>query len=290
MYDIEKIVEVTTVDDAIKALVADPSAKIIAGGTDVLVQVREGRHAGCSLVSIGGIKELKGVSIEDDGTIIIRPLTTFTSITYNPVIQKHIPTLGYAADQVGGPQIRNMGTVGGNISNGVTSADTATTLFVLNAVLEITGPGGTRELAIADYYTGPGRVALENGEILTAIKITKDNYDGYTGHYIKYAMRNAMDIATLGCSVACKVNGDILEDLRIAFGVAGPVPMRCTATEKSMSGKKICDELFAEISESVLLDINPRTSWRATKEFRIQLASELSKRAVAQAVAFAKGE
>ncbi|MEM1484228.1 xanthine dehydrogenase subunit XdhB [Oscillospiraceae bacterium PP1C4] len=292
MYDIEKIYQAKDIPDAISALNADPTAIVISGGSDVLIKIREGKLAGCSLVSIHNISELKGVSMTDDGTIIIRPATSFSHVTYSPIIEKHIPMLGAAVDQVGGPQIRNIGTIGGNVCNGVTSADSASTLFTLNAILELTSASGVREVKIADFYKGPGKVDRAHGELLTAIKITKDNYEGFGGHYIKYAQRNAMDIATLGCAVNVKLNDakDTITDMRLAFGVAAPTPVRCHETEKLAIGAKISPELFAKIGETAVSEVNPRTSWRASKEFRLQLVKELSQRALKQAIVYAGGE
>ena len=280
MYDIEKITKVNTVADAISALVASPDAIIIAGGSDVLIKIREGKLAGCTLVSIREIPELKGIKLEKDETIQIGPLTTFSQLTENPIIMERIPVLGNAVDQVGGPQIRNIGTIGGNISNGVTSADSASTLCALNAEIEITGPKGVRKVPILEYYVKAGKVCLEQGELCTAIRIHPEDYKGYKGHYIKYAMRNAMDIATLGCSVVAKLNKDILEDVRIAFGVAGPIPMRCPNTENAIKGKVLNSDVYEIMRGEILSDINPRTSWRASQEFRVQLAQELPGRAL----------
>ena len=120
MYDIEKLYQAKDIGDAIRALKEDPEAVVISGGSDVLIKVREGKLAGCSLVSIHGIKELEGVRMEEDGTIVIGPATTFSHVTNNRIIQKYIPILGDAVDQAGGPQLRNIGTVGGNVCNGVT--------------------------------------------------------------------------------------------------------------------------------------------------------------------------
>ncbi|SHH18904.1 xanthine dehydrogenase subunit XdhB [Clostridium grantii] len=286
MYDIEKLYQATSVEDAIKHLVDDPKAVVIAGGSDVLISIRHGKLAGCSLVSIYGLNELRGVSMLENGTIKIGPVTSFSHITKDPIIQKYIPVLGEAVDEIGGPQIRNIGTIGGNISNGVTSADSASTLFALNAEVEITGPSEKKVIPISEYYTGPGRVCLKNGELLTAIYITKDNYENFSGNYIKYAMRNAMDIATLGCSVSCKLNQEknIIEDVHIAFGVAGPVPMRCFKAEEAIKGKLITEEMFNTFSSIVLTEVNPRSSWRASKELRLQLVEELSKRCLKEAI------
>ncbi|GMQ59991.1 xanthine dehydrogenase FAD-binding subunit XdhB [Vallitalea sediminicola] len=286
MYDIENIYQATSVKDAIEHLLAKPDALIIAGGSDILIKIHSGKLSGCSLVSIYGLDELRGVSINEDGRIKIGPLTSFSHITNDDIIKKYIPVLGEAVDQVGGPQIRNIGTIGGNISNGVTSADSASTLFALNAELEITGKEGKRIIPISEYYLGPGKIILEQGEILTAIYITKENYMGYTGCYIKYAMRNAMDIATLGCSVLCKLNEEKtnIEDVHLAYGVAGPVPMRCPETEKSIIGMKITDKMFDKFGAMAIDEVKPRNSWRASKTLRLQLAKELSKRALKQAI------
>jgi xanthine dehydrogenase FAD-binding subunit len=286
MYDIEKIYTATSTQDAIEHLVADPKSIIIAGGSDVLISIRHGKLAGCSLVSIYGLDELRGITLQEDGSIKIGPLTSFSHITKNEIIQKYIPVLGEAVDDIGGPQVRNIGTIGGNISNGVTSADSASTLFALNANLQITGPNGERVIPISEYYVGPGKVSLKNGEILTAIYITKENYENFSGKYIKYAMRNAMDIATLGCSVTCKLNEqkDIIEDVHLAFGVAGPVPMRCPKTEDAIKGMKISDEMLSVFGSSAITEVNPRSSWRASKEFRLQLVEELSKRALKESI------
>ena len=112
MFDIKSFYEADSVEDAIAALTADPQSQVISGGTDVLIRVREGKDAGRGLVSIHNIPELKGVSLEEDGTIIIRPATSFSHITNDPIIKKHLSMLGEAVDQVGGPQVRNTATSG----------------------------------------------------------------------------------------------------------------------------------------------------------------------------------
>ena len=227
MYDLKALYEAESVAHAIQLLQEHPEAQIIAGGSDVLVQMREGRRAGKELVSIYKIDEMRGISYEEDGAIRIGSLTSFSHITKDPIIQKHINVLGEAVDMVGGPQIRNIGTIGGNTCNGVTSADSASTLHAWDAIVEITGPDGVRRIPIHDFYIKAGVVDLKPAEIQTAIIIPKEAYEGYHGHYIKYAMRNAMDIATTGCSVNVKLSKDkkTIEDVRIAYGVAGP--FRC---------------------------------------------------------------
>ena len=292
MFDIEELYQASSLQDAIHALVKKPQAVIIAGGSDVLIAIREGKLAGCQLVSIHNIAELDGISMEDDGTILIRPLTTFSHITNNHIIQNNIPMLGDAVDQAGGPQIRNIGTIGGNICNGVTSADSAPSLFALDAILELTGINGIRQVPIRSFYTGPGQTVRQHDEVLTAIRITRLNYENYFGQSIKYGKRNAMEIATLGCAVSVKLSSDkrSIADLRLAYGVAAPTPMRCIATETAVKGMKISPDLYERVAKGALAELNPRTSWRASKEFRYQLIEELGKRALKQAIINAGGE
>lgn len=291
MYDIKALHEARSVDDAARLLQEYPQAQIIAGGSDVLVQMREGKRAGAELVSIYGLDELRGVTMEEDGTVRIGSLTSFSHITKDPVIRKYISVLGEAVDMVGGPQIRNIGTIGGNTCNGVTSADSASTLFAWDAVIELTGPDGIRRIPIKDFYIKAGKVDLRPGEIQTGILIPGEAYEGYEGCYIKYAMRNAMDIATLGCSVNVKLSDDkkIFTDIRIAYGVAGPVPMRAVHAEAAGRGLEVTGENIEKIGDTVLEDVTPRDSWRASKAFREHISKLLCRRALREAVRRAGG-
>lgn len=292
MYDMKALYEAESVEHAIALLMEHPEAQIIAGGSDVLVQMREGKRAGKELVSIYRIDAMRGVSYEADGAIRIGSLTSFSHITKNLIIQKHINVLGEAVDMVGGPQIRNIGTIGGNTCNGVTSADSASTLHAWDAIVEITGPNGVRRIPIHDFYIKAGTVDLKQGELQTAIIIPKESYEGYFGHYIKYAMRNAMDIATTGCSVNVKLSADkkTMEDVRIAYGVAGPVPMRAPSAEAAAIGKAVTKENVKAFAKAVLEDINPRDSWRAAKDFRQHIAVTLAERALTESIRLAGGE
>ena len=152
MYDMKALYEAESVEHAIKLRLEHPEAQIIAGGSDVLVQMREGKRAGKELISIYMIDAMRGVSIDDEENIRIGSLTSFSHITKDPIIQKYINVLGEAVDQVGSPQIRNIGTIGGNTCNGVTSADSASTLHAWEAIVELTGINGVRRLPIKDFY------------------------------------------------------------------------------------------------------------------------------------------
>ena len=291
MYDFNALYEAASIQDAIALRQAHPDAVLIAGGSDVLIKMREGKLAGCDLISIYGLNELRGVTLDQNATLRILPLTSFSHVTKDPLIQKFIPVLGEAVDQAGGPQLRNIGTIGGNVCNGVTSADSASTLFAYDAVLEITCSKGLRRVAIQEFYKGPGKVALEKDELLTAILIKKESYENCYGHYIKYAMRNAMDIATIGCSVNVVLSHDqkTIRRARISYGVAGPVPLRATAAEEYIKGKPVSMETVDGFAKAALTSVNPRTSWRATREFRLQIIGEVARRALSETIKRAGG-
>ena len=291
MYDIKALYEAASVEDAIRLMQEHPEAQIIAGGSDVLVQIREGKRAGAELVSIYGIDAMRGVSYDAEDAIRIGSLTSFSHIASSPIIREKFPVLGEAVSLVGGPQIRNIGTIGGNTCNGVTSADSASTLFAWDAVVELTGPEGVRRIPIQEFYIKAGKVDLKPAELQTAIIIPKKSYEGYTGNYIKYAMREAMDIANLGCSVNVSLSEDkkTIRDARIAYGVAGPIPTRAPSAEAAAKGRETTRETVEAFARAVLEDIHPRDSWRAAKAFREHIAVEMAKRALTKSIELGGG-
>ena len=285
MYDIESLYEATSVEDACRAQAEDPQAIVIAGGTDVLVKVRGGKLAGAHLVSIHNLHdELDGVTLADDGTVEIGPITWFHHVTTSPVIQATVPTLGEACDTPGGPQLRVSGTIGGNVCNAATSADSASTLFAYGALLDVVSTRGKRTIPIEEWYAGPGRSYRERDEVLVKIRIPRDHYEGFTGHYFKYGKRRALEIATMGCCCLVKLGADksTIDDIRLAFGVAAPTPMRATGAEDAVRGLPVA-EAVEKIGELAQAETHPRDSWRASKDFRLQLIGEMSRRSLIEA-------
>ncbi len=282
MFDIQSYHKADSVDEAISLLLQNPNAIPIAGGTDVLVRIREGNSNYGHMVDIHDVADLKHIILEPDGTIVVGSGATFTDLIESSVITENIPVLAQGAGAVGGPQVRNQATVGGNICNGAPSADSAAPLLVLNAVVELTGPQGIRRMPLHEFYQGPGRVDREQAEIMTALRIAPDDYQCWVSNYHKYAMRDAMDIATIGCAVACLPQAKKVSKLRLAFTVAGPTPMRCWSTEKKARGATLDRSLLQLVDESVLDDLRPRDSWRASKVLRQQIIKTLAQRVLIQ--------
>ena len=267
MYDIRESLTAHTVDEALSLLSTHEGMIPAAGGTDILIKVRDRKLKAVSLVSILGIPELNTISMEKDGSICIGSVCCFNRITEDPLIMGNIPMLGEACRQIGSPQIRNVATIGGNICNGAVSADSVTPLYALDAVLTLRSMKGER-------------------------CIPKESFAKHGSCYIKFGQRKAMEIATLGCAVNVSLSEDKTKicSAAIAYGVAAPTPVRCTETEALLTGMTIGPELFKTAREHVTAELQPRDSWRASKELRIQLIKELVVRALKGAVIRAGGE
>ena len=263
-----------------------PQARIIAGGSDVLIRIRDGKWADAELISIFGIDALRGVRPEDDGTIRIGALTSFSHLAADPVIQRHIPVLAEAANQVGSPQIRNIGTIGGNICNGSPAADTPPTLLALDAQVELTGGHGIRRVPICSFYVRAGAVDRNPDELLTAVLIPPEAYRGDSGHYIKYAMRNALDISVVSCSVIARLSSDKkrFDRVRAAFGAVGPVPMRAWKAGNALEGRDVSQRTVDDFAMLALEEILPWSDWRASMEFREHIAGEIARRALTECI------
>jgi len=284
MFDIESYHKAESVDDVIARLVQNPRAIPMAGGTDILVRLHQGNPDYRHVVDIHDVAELKKISLESDGTIVIGSGATFSDLIASRIITENIPVLAQGAAAVGGPQVRNQATVGGNICNGAPSADSAAPLLVLNAVVELKGPQATRRMPLHEFYQGPGRVDREQSEIMTALRIAPDEYQCWVASFTKYAMRDAMDIATIGCAAACRPQGKKVLALRLAFTVAGPTPLRCWKTEDKARGATLDRSLLQLVGESVLNDLRPRDSWRAPKDLRRQIIKTLAQRVLTEAI------
>lgn len=284
MYDFEKYYEAENLEHAKALLSEHPSAKIIAGGSDLLVHIREYPEAGMELMGLHKVEELKNVTIDEEGTIRIGSMMTFDKLENNEIIKKYIPILGEAGGTIGGPQLRRVATIGGNVCNGAVSADSATSLFVLNAKVVLESAKGKRTSTLKEFYLGPGRTDIKEGEIMTELVIKKADYENFGGHYIKFSQRKALDIATLGTAVICKMeDNSTVSELRIALGVAAPTPVRCEKAEAFAKGMKLTHENIIKVGELALEDANPRDSWRGSKAYRQQLIKVNTQRALVEA-------
>jgi carbon-monoxide dehydrogenase medium subunit len=258
-------------------------ARIIAGGTDLLMDIRRKKVAPRLLVGVTQIPELNGIRAVGDG-LWIGAATTHHAITASPLVGERFPLLAAACLKIGSRQIRNVATIGGNICNAAVCADTAPALLALDAVVEVRGFTAERRLPIAEFFTGPGRTALLPCEIVLGFHIPA-TWRGAGAAYIKHTWRNALDIQMVGaaavvqldpCTRACTA-------AHLALGVAGPIPMRAIAAEAALVGQPIDATTAREVGRIAAGEARPRTSHRATAEYRRQVLEVLVQRAILEA-------
>ncbi|WP_028573428.1 xanthine dehydrogenase subunit XdhB [Desulfonatronum lacustre] len=294
MYAFESYHRAQSLTEAVELLAANPFARPMAGGTDILVRLREGHKDYADIVDIHGLPELDSIT-EEHGELRIGSGTTFATMMASPLVARLAPVLIEAAGWVAGPQIRNTATIGGNICNGSACADSAAPLLVLNAHLDLIGPEGQRLIPLRGFHLGPGRVELRQGEILRSVRIKPEPDQNLGTAYVKYSMRQAMDIATIGCGAGVRIqdgqsaksegNGKserctgIVDELRLAFTVAAPTPVRCPAAEAAARGLPL-DEAVQAALAALDQDVSPRTSWRAAGDFRMHIIRTLAGRMI----------
>ncbi|SMP68649.1 xanthine dehydrogenase FAD-binding subunit [Desulfonatronum zhilinae] len=285
MYAFESYHRAQSLTEAVELLAANPFARPMAGGTDILVRLREGHKDYADIVDIHGLPELDSIT-EEHGELRIGSGTTFATMMASPLVARLAPVLIEAAGWVAGPQIRNTATIGGNICNGSACADSAAPLLILNAHLDLIGPEGERLIPLRGFHLGPGRVELRQGEILRSVRIKPEPNQNLGTAYVKYSMRQAMDIATIGCGAGVRLRGaqsegseKVVDELRLAFTVAAPTPVRCPAAEAAAQGLPL-DQAVKAVAEALDQDVSPRTSWRAAGDFRMHIIRTLAGRMI----------
>jgi CO/xanthine dehydrogenase FAD-binding subunit len=255
-------------------------AKYIAGGTDIMVRIRQKVLQPEALISLRGIGDLygirKGEGVSLGGGTLIR------EIERDEGIAGSYPGLAQAARVLANPQVRNVATLAGNLGNAAPSADCAPPLLVLDARLTAAGPGGTREIPIDGFFTGPGRTCLEPGEILTRIFLPpREKHSGMA--FLKTGRVN-QDIAVVNASALLVMEGGVCRKCRLAVGAVAPVPLRLKGIEKIMEGEEIHPALLERVGEMVEQEVSPITDVRSTEEYRRVLSGVLVKRAIRQAM------
>ena len=260
--------------------------RILAGGTDVLVSMHGGVLRPRTLIDIKALTELRGVMETEEG-LDIGALTTHREMEVSPLIRKRYTALYEGCSQVGSMQIRFRGTLGGNICNAVPSADSTGPLLSLGAVCVVAGPEGERRVPLCEFFTGPKRTVLTEGELLKRILLPwPEKHAGSC--YTKFTRRNAMDIALYGVSCYIALQDERIASARIALTTAAPTPIRAYEAEKVLIGRVPDGALAAEAGECARTEARPRSSWRSSAEFRLQLTGELTARTVMAAVERAK--
>jgi carbon-monoxide dehydrogenase medium subunit len=255
-------------------------AKYIAGGTDVMVKIKEGKMAPDYLISLKNIlgQERQFLKHEND-TLRISALATHRVLEESSLVRTQYPILYDAVKNIGSVQIRNVATIGGNLVNAVPSADGAIPLIALDAKVSIVGPKGERNMDLVRFFLGPGQCDLEHGEILTEITIPP--LLPRTGSaYIKHGRREAMELPMLGVGVLLSLKEDLQTCLkaRVCLGVAAPTPFRAQMAEEFLKGKIIDAEILAEAGKIAGKESRVRDSIRGVAWYRREMVGVLVKR------------
>ena len=272
-----------TVEEALDALRTHPDARVMAGGTDLLVKWRAGSVAPGSLVCLEKAEGIAGIAVRD-GHIRIGAATTMAAILESAPVREHLPLLHQAAGVFASPPVRNMATIGGNICTASPAADTLPPLHVLGAEVEIVSPSGKRRMPIADFVTAPGKTALAPGELLGMVAVPVP-LPRAIQHYEKVGRRKALAIAVVSLAALLRIEEGVIEEARLAWGSVGPTIVRCPEAETLLQGRPATIETFREAGQSVRSAVKPISDIRASAEYRRQVAANLLLRLAGKAEA-----
>jgi carbon-monoxide dehydrogenase medium subunit len=265
-------------------------ARPLAGGTDVLVQLRGGRREVDVLVDTKKIPELNGIRLDDNG-LQLGAAVACTQIYDDQAVVAAYPGLIDAASLIGSIQIQGRASIGGNLCNAAPSGDSIPPVITLGGEAHINGPNGWRTVPTENFCTGPGRSVLEPGELLVAIQIPAPAANSGTA-YLRFIPRNEMDIAVAGVSstVVLDASGQNIQSARIALASVGPTPILATAAGDSLAGKAVSDDAIAEAGRLASEAATPITDMRGTIRQRHHLVDVLTRRTLNIAIRRARGE
>lgn len=273
-----------TLDEALSLLARYKGrAKVIAGGTDFVPKLKR-REIGAPehVIDLKTIPGLDNIKYDVSG-LSLGALVTIGAVETSAIIREKFGTLAQAAQSMASPQVRNRGTIAGNICNAVPSADSAPPLLTLGAKLKLISQRGERVVGIEDFITGPNQTALNDDEILQEIHIPHPPPNS-KGIYLKLTPRRAMDLAIVGVAVVVIPQDGVCQDIRIALGAVAPTPIRARKAEAVLKGKKFTEEVIEKAAQTAAGQSKPIDDHRASAEYRRDMVEVLVKRAIKQAI------
>jgi carbon-monoxide dehydrogenase medium subunit len=279
----EKYYEPTTVEDCCRIMKEYGSdAKILAGGTDIVPRLKNKIWKPKAVVGIFNIPGVDAITVSEDG-LELGAAARLRTISLDKSLEKDYKVVMEAAGHVSSMQIRNIATIGGNACNASPSADAIQGLIVMDAKAVIAGSEGTREVALEDFFTGPGATVLKEGEFLLKFRVPAPKA-GTGAAYKKFAIRGDTDISIVGagCRLVVQKDGTV-EDARISLAAVAPKPIRATDAEKLLIGKKLTAELIDQAAEAAAKSCTPISDQRATAEYRKQMVRVWTCHAVEEA-------
>jgi carbon-monoxide dehydrogenase medium subunit len=256
-------------------------AHILAGGTDILSQLREGRVKTRLLVDIKAIPELNELAFDPDTGLRVGAAVPCQRIYSDPVVARLFPGLTDALSLIGGTQIQGRATIGGNMGNASPAADAVPALIVHEATCEIVGPSGRRTVPAEGFCTGPGETVLQKGEFLALLHVPPPP-SGFGANYIRFIPRNEMDIAVAGAGAAVTLNSDgtVIRSARLALGAVAPTPLFVAQAGEVLAGRQVSEKAISEAADIAREAAHPISDMRGTAAQRKHLAAVLTRRAL----------
>ncbi len=276
----------TSLDEVLSAMAN--GARPIAGGTDLVVGARQGKVTlPADLVAIDRVTELATVAT-NDGTIRIGAGVTHADLLTNDIVVRQLTSIADAAALVGSPATRNVGTIGGNVMNGSPAMDTGAPLMVLGANAALTTPSGTREVALADLWTGPGQTSANADELCTALVLPQPPQSSGSA-YVRLEYRRAMEIAVVGAAAAVTLDGDSISSVKVALTAVAPTIIEVDGLN-SLVGSPANDKAFEAIAEAARQQARPISDLRASERYRRHTIGVMARRAAHAASVRASGQ
>ncbi len=264
----------STLEEALELISKLENVKVLAGGSDLLIDLKIRRYEVKNVVDISGIKELS--YIEDRGDhVAIGAATKLQDIVESPIIATKAPVLAEAVNEMASWQVRNVATIGGNLCNASPAADTAPPLLVLNARLRLVSLEGEREVPITEFFLGPRKTVLRKGELLKEIVVPYER--GAGASFIKLGRRNAFTLSVVAVATLVKVRNGIFDDVRVALNSVAPKPVRAVSVEKFLKSREVSMSAIEEGAKRVLQDISPISDVRASADYRKEMSVILTK-------------
>ncbi|MCL4801531.1 MAG: xanthine dehydrogenase family protein subunit M [Burkholderiales bacterium] len=285
-----KLVSATDSAQAV-ALLAEhgPGVKVLAGGTDLLVDLKAAPEAPAVVLDISRAADMKGIAATDAG-LRIGALVTHGELTRSPLVRELAPVLAEAARTIGAVQTRNLGTLGGNLVSGVPSMDSGPALIALEARVTVAGPRGTRTLGLAEFFVGPRRTALAPDELLVDVVVPAASL-GKPAGFLKSGLRKGQALALVNVAAALWIDPDrgAFRAPRIALGAVAPTVIRAPRAEAYLEGRAVTAEAMAEAGRIAATEARPIGDFRASADYRRELVAVLTRRALAAACDRAEG-
>ena len=279
-----------TIDEAVQAHnQANGTARFLAGGTDLLVQIRSGIKKPNLVIDVKKIVELNSIDEISENEFVIGASVSGANLNRNKKFSSLWPGVLEAFRLIGSEQIQGRASLGGNLCNGSPAGDSVPALIAAGCLAVIAGPDGRKELPIEEFHAGPGRTILKNGEMLVSLKFPKREKNSADA-YLRMTPRTEMDIAVVGCGVNITLDNDICTSARVSLGAVAPTPLLIKEASEIMTGTNLNDEVLEKVTKLCMDSCNPIDDKRGTIEYRTKVAGVLFKRTTLIAIDRIKGK